>query len=595
MSTVKTISAALKLVDSKKENLRKAFEELQSHSSSLSSFPLTWPDLDAHFTSLQSHLEHQFTLLQQTLDSQPPEQPQPSKPPQPAVTVNHSSNNSSQPVPVRARDELRSLCEKTDGLGLRRFIVERPKERAKIRAELRDALLKCPNVVSMVLDAMEGFWTGKDTEDGDDDAEVRLLRRVCVLLLEELSGLRAEIGSEVRERAMKLAVEWKGKMSASRKVIAVEALGFLRLLAVFGLVYGFNVDEILDYVVVLTKYEQSSELCRVLNLGDRIPGEALGVDLIPKLISNSKTLMAVKFVFEYGMADKFPPAPLLKAYIKEIEDLCEEIRKSGKNSCEALNEAARREISALKSVIKCSEDYKLESDYFKDTLGKRIQKLEKETANRKRAAAPPTLKPRQQVKSQNQNKNKHPRTAVAGPSTIRTSVAANSTVPTLQQTHIPMAGLLPDRPAPYLTSSPGPYGLAVSNSNSAPYSGSSADLYGLSGAPLGYSANLVLSGSNQHPSESHLASGYYSALSGAGYSGNLAPSGSNQHPSESLMASGYYNGLSVAPLGYSTNLAPSGSNQHPSESHVASGYYDRPVASGGYGLLSQYRPSYYPQ
>ncbi|GMY31046.1 FRIGIDA-like protein 1 [Fagus crenata] len=71
MATLKTISAALKLIDSKKENLKKAFDELQSHSSLLSSFSLTWSDRDSHFTTLHDSLTQRFHLLESLESSQP--------------------------------------------------------------------------------------------------------------------------------------------------------------------------------------------------------------------------------------------------------------------------------------------------------------------------------------------------------------------------------------------------------------------------------------------------------------------------------------------------------------------------------------------
>ncbi|CAB4308662.1 unnamed protein product [Prunus armeniaca] len=45
------------------------FDELQAHYNVLSSFNLTWSDLDSHFTSIQDSLNQNFQLLQ-TLESQ---------------------------------------------------------------------------------------------------------------------------------------------------------------------------------------------------------------------------------------------------------------------------------------------------------------------------------------------------------------------------------------------------------------------------------------------------------------------------------------------------------------------------------------------
>jgi hypothetical protein len=64
MEMPETILAALKCTNAKKEHLKKAFDELQSHSSGLSVFSLTWSDLNAHFIALQNSLTERFHLLE---------------------------------------------------------------------------------------------------------------------------------------------------------------------------------------------------------------------------------------------------------------------------------------------------------------------------------------------------------------------------------------------------------------------------------------------------------------------------------------------------------------------------------------------------
>lgn len=83
------------------------------------------------------------------------------------------------------------------------------------------------------------------------------------------------------------------------------------------------------------------------------------------------------------------------------------------------NEAAAREISAIKSVIKVIESHNFDSEYPRANLEKRIEVLEKLIANRKRPAEAPPMKPKQpqqqqpkkQKKQQQQNQSKRLRTA----------------------------------------------------------------------------------------------------------------------------------------------------------------------------------------
>lgn len=61
------------------------------------------------------------------------------------------------------------------------------------------------------------------------------------------------------------------------------------------------------------------------------------------------------------------------------------------------NEVNERELTALKAVIKCIEDHKLEEQYPVDPLQKRVLQLEKAKADKKRvteAAKPQPKRPR---------------------------------------------------------------------------------------------------------------------------------------------------------------------------------------------------------
>lgn len=289
-------------------------------------------------------------------------------------------------------------------------------------------------------------------------------------------------------------------------------------------------------------------------------------DLIPKLLSRGKQLLAVKFVFEFQLTDKFPPVPLLKAYLKESKKVAKKVCREGKNSLKALvillftlekrkhcrdqgqtfvcgyyillaspqNEATAKEVGAMKSVIKVIEDYKLDSEYPREVLEKQIEHLEKQKADRKRPAA--KLQQSNKQKQHQQSGHKRPRSdAPAGVAALlKTYGAVNSisSFPSYQHSLLPATGLLSDGPAPLVSSSAAPYGMSGLTPPIAPYSGSSAGLYAVGGARMSLSGN---------------------------------PSGD-------------------------------GSLVYSSEPYVASGYYDRPTAYDGYGgLPSQYHPSYYPQ
>ncbi|XWS09712.1 hypothetical protein CRYUN_Cryun39dG0012700 [Craigia yunnanensis] len=556
-----TIESAIKLIDVKKEELKKAFDDLQANSLHLSSFSISWSDLDSHFTAIQNSVTQRFRLLEsyesahQPVDAIPVSEltrcsthPLSSKQgdhPKPLAiqdrvdsaiepVVNQplngeqpSSSNSvglqfdgsapaSGPIEeVVIRSELKGFCERMDGKGLRKYLNDHVKEREAILMEFPDVLKSAPNPGAMVLDAMEGFYAENSQSKGDKDPKLFGLRKNCVVLLEQLMETGVSFSDEVRERAKKLAFEWKCKVRLS-KDNSLEPLAFLHLLVTYSLGAVVDKEELVGYFFIIARYRQATMLSRSIGLGEKVH------DLILKLLDSRKQLLAVRFVFEFGLEEKFPPVLLLEDYMKETKEHAKQVCKDGKNSLKSQNESTAKEIGALKAVIKVIEEYKLETEYSQECLQKRIEQLEKQQADRKHPATAHAAKPQQlqashqasqqasqQAKKkkkqaqgkQQQSGNKHPKTTA---SVVRMAASlgvagSSSAVPPFQQSHLPPGGLLSDRSAAFLSSQSGPYGLAGSTPAVNPYIGSLAALYGLAGAPMGFSVN-------PNPAASHLCS-----------------------------------------------------------------------------------------
>lgn len=152
-----------------------------------------------------------------------------------------------------------------DGIGLRNYIINHPRDRDNIRLELADAFASCPDPGALVLDTMSGFSSTNDFE----------LRRSCVMFLEELMEIKTEIKGEAREKAMILAIDCKEMLSSITSINnnTFGLLGFLLLVAVYGLRHAFSVDELMDYVVAVAKNKIAVQLCRLLDFGDNIAGQ----------------------------------------------------------------------------------------------------------------------------------------------------------------------------------------------------------------------------------------------------------------------------------------------------------------------------------
>ncbi|XWS51789.1 hypothetical protein CRYUN_Cryun11dG0013000 [Craigia yunnanensis] len=525
------IESAIQLIDVKKAELKKAFDDLQANSLHLSSFSISWSDLDSHFTAIQNSVSQRFRLLEsrdsthhpvdvvpvpdltrcsthpskqgdssalkpltrqdqvdsvnESVANRPLNQLVPLNGEQPSssnsvgLLFDGSASASSRIDSVVIRQKIKELCERMDGKGLRKYINYQVKEREAIRMELPGALKSAPDPGAMVLDAMEGFYKENSQSKGNKDPELFGLRRVCMFLLEQLMKTGVSFCEEVRERAKKLALEWKAKVRLG-KDNSLETLAFLHLVATYGLGAEVDKEELVGYFFNVARYREATMLCRSIGLGEKVH------DLIQKLLDSGKQLFAVRFVFEFGLAKKFPPVPLLEDYLKKTKRLAKQVCKDGKDSLKSQNEATTKEIGALKAVIKIIEQHKLETEHSQVCLQKRIEQLEKQQADRKHPAILPAAKPQQvsqqakkkkkKKKKQAQGKqpqsgNKRPKTTASVIHTVASLGVAGSSsaVPPFQHSHLQPAGLLPDHSASYMSLLTASLGVPGSSSAVPPF------------------------------------------------------------------------------------------------------------------------------
>ncbi|XLR49579.1 hypothetical protein HN51_000252 [Arachis hypogaea] len=262
---------------------------------------------------------------------------------------------------VMPRYALSVLCEKMDGVGLRNYLFAHFKDRIKVQAELPGALRCAPEPGKMVLEALQGFHGGS----GFNDAELKKVRKCCLMLMKQLRIANAWLSSKTREKALEAAREWKERLVAIDSGNTLVALGFLHLVAAFGLVSEFILDELVDCSLGATIHEEFPELCRITGLADRVP------DIVQKLINRGKHILAVKYVFEFNLVDKISPVAILKDCVEESKELSKRLTEEGKT----LIETTAREIHALKSVIKTIEYHKLESEYPRAIVDQRIEEV----------------------------------------------------------------------------------------------------------------------------------------------------------------------------------------------------------------------------
>ncbi|KAI5587439.1 hypothetical protein BDE02_05G032800 [Populus trichocarpa] len=150
----------------------------------------------------------------------------------------------------------------------------------------------------------------------------------------------------------------------------LDVMGFFYLLAAYGLASAFDSDELISRLVIIARNRQIPEFLRVLELGDKIPG------FIENLIVKKQQMEAIRFICAFEMVNRFPPGPILRDYLSGSKIAAKKIRRS--NSIEGLVESVNRRVADLMVVLKCVEDYKLETVFSPNTLKQQIKDVERQ-------------------------------------------------------------------------------------------------------------------------------------------------------------------------------------------------------------------------
>ncbi|KAH9626923.1 hypothetical protein KSS87_014984 [Heliosperma pusillum] len=296
---------------------------------------------------------------------------------------------------VMSYPELVKLCEEMNAEGLHNFISDNRKNLASMREEIPQALNAAADPACLVLNSLSNFYRDDVTNsDAKKDSNLLGLRRTCIMLMECLSLLLMSldegtvsnlITQEIKARAKAIAEAWKPKLNEldmeAGSGNSLEAHAFLQLLDTFGVASDFDMEELIKLVPLVSRRRQAADLCRSLGLSDKMPG------VIEVLINGGRQIDAVNLAFQFDLTEKFPPVPLLQSHLNEAKKVASPA-KPGSVSHSAANtqnsDVGERELGALKAVIKCVEEHKLEGQFPVDSLIKRMLLLEKAKADKKR-------------------------------------------------------------------------------------------------------------------------------------------------------------------------------------------------------------------
>ncbi|KAK6141791.1 hypothetical protein DH2020_024466 [Rehmannia glutinosa] len=309
-------------------------------------------------------------------------------------------------VQVKSYPELVKLCQEMNSEGLHKFISDNRKNLATLRDEIPTALNAAADPASLILDSLKGFYgTDLPNLDARKDSNLLGLRRTCIMLMECLSSLFINldaasvcgiISENAKERAKAIAEDWKPKLDDldvdASNGNSLEAHAFLQLLATFGINSDFNQERLSNLIPMVSRRRQTAELCRYLGLSDKMPG------VIDVLVKNGRQIDAVNLAFAFELTDQFSPISLLKSYLSEAKKVPSAAKPGNVSpAASTKSDMSEKELTALKAVIKCIEDHKLEDRFPVDPLQKQVLEIEKAKTDKKRAtevAKPQSKRPR---------------------------------------------------------------------------------------------------------------------------------------------------------------------------------------------------------
>ncbi|KAL1536081.1 FRIGIDA-like protein 4a [Salvia divinorum] len=388
-----------------------SFDDFQRQASLMTSCTLLWKELSDHFNTLEQDLIKKSDELKAKVEALSQETQQSLN----ALDSRESSISRSISIAYETLEQatnmsisfsgdgaeaevddsegllmkLRGFCRRMAAKEFWTFVTSRKKELELFRSELPKALSSCVDPPLFVLEAISEVFPVASSASNSYD-----LGWACVLLLESLIPVMVDpvLGKErmlvtpsIKGKAEEIAEAWKKSLEERggiENVKTPDVHTFLQHLVTFGVVKEADVDLYRKLVVASAWRKQMPKLAVSLGLGDKMP------DMIEELIGRGQQVDAVHFTYEVGLADKFPPVPLLKAFLKDAKKTATSILEDPNNSGRASHMAAKKEQSAIRAVLKCIEEYKLEAEFPPQDLKKRLEQLEKVKIEKKKPASP---------------------------------------------------------------------------------------------------------------------------------------------------------------------------------------------------------------
>ncbi|CAB4315522.1 unnamed protein product [Prunus armeniaca] len=180
------------------------------------------------------------------------------------------STQKSMEINVPSSSSIQSSANR-NRIGLQLLMNENLKRIDLVGREISGVLQASSDPAKLVLDAMQGFYPSKLNVDNQEfDYDLRVIRRSCLLLLQELKRFSPQINPHVREEAMELAADWKAKMKVATENW-LEILGFLRLVSTYEFTTAYDAKKLQSLLAIVVNQDQATEFCQAFGITNKAP------------------------------------------------------------------------------------------------------------------------------------------------------------------------------------------------------------------------------------------------------------------------------------------------------------------------------------
>ncbi|XAR50424.1 hypothetical protein NMG60_11004747 [Bertholletia excelsa] len=408
--------------------LGQSLSELRNLSAALSAFQRRYDELQEHLdfilTSINAHLPS-------NMDSEP-------SPPQQLavvplvgpsvvneVAIVEQTNDANQ----ASGSEIETLCKAMNSRGLRKYILSHLSDVAKLRREVPAALGLASNPAKLVLECSGRFFLQGSKAYSQKNSKMIPARQASVLILELflLMGRDGnEIEAEVKGEAESGALAWKKRLineGGVAKASEIDARGLLLFIGCFGIPPEFKDEDMRDLILTCNAREISDALRSSHILMTRIP------EIIEAMVKHKMGVQAIDMACTFGLESRFSPNKILTSFLREAKETYNKARQTAAGSPTAMNEANKKELAALKSVLKCLEDHKMNPSKVLPgwQISPRVSSLEREIADLDKRIGEQTTPKRKADGVESSNKFKNPetkRTRFAGHALHQQNVSA---------------------------------------------------------------------------------------------------------------------------------------------------------------------------